>query len=306
MGMSPSSPPLALPTSRPARRALPLFRLLAPIGAVLAAACASGPRPPPASQPGPVASSPGAPDPEATLDRPGWTLAWHDEFDGPTLDGSRWVPDQGGLWPNGELQFYTARPENVRIEDGHLILEARAEEYFGNDYTSARLKTLGKASFRYGRIEARMQVPAGQGLWPAFWLLGETFPTEGWPGCGEIDVVEIIGREPARAHGTVHGSSFHGAAGISAAYTLPRGVFADAEHVFAVEWEPGEIRWYVDGTRYQTVTPRDLPRPEEWPFDRPFFLIVNLAVGGTWPGDPDATTPFPARLRVDWVRVYRR
>lgn len=238
--------------------------------------------------------------------RPSWKLVWHDEFDGDALDRTRWEYDQGGLWSNGELQFYTARPENVRVEGGHLVLEARAEEYFGSEYTSGRLKTLGKATFQYGRVEARMQVPAGQGLWPAFWLLGADFPTVGWPGCGELDVMETIGREPGRVHGTAHGASFHGAGGIQGTYALPHGALSDAEHVYAIEWEPGEVRWYVDDVQYHRVTPRDLPRPEAWPFDRPFFLIVNLAVGGTFPGDPDATTPFPARLRVDWVRVYQR
>ncbi len=246
------------------------------------------------------------PDRWTNPERPGWKLVWHDEFDGSELDRTKWEYDQGGLWNNGELQFYTARKENVRVEDGHLVLEARAEAYFGNDFTSGRIKSQGKASFRFGRIEARMQVPPGQGLWPAFWLLGDDYATTGWPGCGEIDVVEVIGREPASAHGTAHGASFHGAGGLHAAYTLPGDALSDAEHVYAVEWEPGEIRWYVDDVQYHVVTPRDLPRPEEWPFDKPFFLIVNLAVGGGWPGDPDATTPFPARLRVDWVRVYQR
>jgi beta-glucanase (GH16 family) len=270
------------------------------LAALASAACASAPVPPPAR------SAPSV-DRWASLERPGWKLVWHDEFDGTALDRSKWEYDQGGLWNNAELQFYTARPENVRVEDGHLVLEARAEDYFGNDYTSGRIRTLGKASFTYGRIEARMRIPAGQGLWPAFWLLGESFASKtGWPGCGEIDVVETIGREPGTVHGTVHGATFHGAGGIHRAYTLPRGAVSDEDHVFAVEWEPGELRWYLDDVRYHTVTPRDLPRPEDWPFDRPFFILVNLAVGGTWPGDPDATTRFPAQLRVDWVRVYQR
>ncbi len=254
----------------------------------------------------PAAAPPSTEDRCSRLERPGWELAWHDEFDGPGIDRTRWAFDQGGLWNNAELQFYTDRPANARIEGGRLILEARREDYFGNDFTSARLKTAGLASFRYGRIEARMQVPAGQGLWPAFWMLGDDFSRVSWPGCGEIDIVEVIGREPATAHATVHGARFHGVAGIHRAYTLPRGALADAERVFAVEWEPGVIRWYLDDVLYQTVTPRDLPDPSGWPFEKPFFIILNLAVGGTWPGDPDAATPFPAQLRVDWVRVYRR
>ncbi len=267
------------------------------LAAALALSCAALP---PAAAPAP------APDRWTQLDRPGWELAWHDEFDGTAVDRTRWAFDQGGLWNNGELQFYTDRPENVRIEGGWLVLEARREEYFGNDYTSARLKTAGLASFRYGRIEARMQVPAGQGLWPAFWMMGDDRPQVGWPGCGEIDIVEVIGREPATAHATVHGARFHGTTGIHRAYTLPHGTLADAPHVFAIEWEPAVIRWYLDDVLYQTVTPADLPVPAEWPFDKPFFVLLNLAVGGSWPGDPDAGTRFPAQLRVDWVRVYRR
>lgn len=283
-----------------------------PLAFLLGAACASV-SPPPAPEATPAApaapspaAAPSTPDLWTGLERPGWKLVWHDEFDGTELDRAKWEYDQGGLWPNGELQFYTARPENVRVEDGHLVIEAREEDFFGNDFTSGRLKTAGKASFTYGRIEARMRVPAGQGLWPAFWMLGDTFRTVGWPGCGEIDVVEVIGREPATAHATVHGGSFHGAAGIHGARTLPSGALADAAHVFAVEWEPGVIRWYLDDVQYHQVTPKDLPDPGHWPFDRPFFLVVNLAVGGTWPGDPDGTTPFPAQLRVDHVRVYQR
>lgn len=248
----------------------------------------------------------GAGDRWSRLERPGWELAWHDEFDGPALDRSRWAFDQGGVWSNGEEQFYTDRPENARIEKGKLILEARREDYFGNDYTSARVTTRGLASFRYGRIEARMRVPAGPGLWPAFWMLGEDVDKVRWPGCGEIDIVEAIGREPARAYGTVHGARFHGVGAISAAYTLPSGILADADHVYAVEWEPGVVRWYVDDALYRTVTPKDLPVASEWPFEKPFFLILNLAVGGSWPGPPEASTQFPAQLEVDWVRVYRR
>jgi beta-glucanase (GH16 family) len=274
-----------------------LVRSSATLAAALALACATVPRTPAAARGDGRRASP---------ERPGWELVWHDEFDEPAVDRSRWTFDQGGLWYNGEQQFYTDRPQNARVEGGKLVLEARREQYFGSEFTSARLKTAGLASFRYGRIEARMRVPAGQGLWPAFWMLGEDFASAGWPGCGEIDIVEVIGREPGAAHATVHGTRFHGAGGITASYTLPRGALADAEHVYAVEWEPGSIRWYLDDVLYHTVTPKDLPVPSEWPFDKRFFLILNLAVGGTWPGAPDATTPFPARLEVDYVRVYRR
>jgi beta-glucanase (GH16 family) len=231
---------------------------------------------------------------------------WSDEFEGTALDPAKWKVEQGGAWSNAELQFYTARPENVRLEGGQLVLEARREDFGGNDYTSGRISTVGKASFTYGRMEARMKVPPGQGLWPAFWMLGDAIAKVGWPGCGEIDVVEVIGRLPASVHGTVHGASFHGEGGIHKAHDLPAGAVSDAWHVFAVEWDPGEIRWLVDDAPFHRVTPADLPAGQAWPFDRPFHLILNLAVGGTWPGDPDDATPFPAQLRVDYVRVYQR
>jgi beta-glucanase (GH16 family) len=283
-----------------ANRPAPL--VLALLTAVLA--CASAPEDP---APAAAAAPPPAPgDRWEALERPGWKLVWHDEFDGKELDRTRWNLDQGGLWSNAELQFYTDRPENIRVERGALVLEARREEYFGNEYTSARINTRGKLSFTYGRVEARMKVPPGQGLWPAFWMLGSAFGELGWPGCGEIDVVEVVGKEPASVHATAHGASFHGAGGLHKAYTLPAGALSDAAHVYAVEWEPGEIRWYLDDVHYQTITPKDLPVPAHWPFDRPFYLILNLAVGGAWPGEPDDTTPFPARLLVDYVRVYQR
>jgi beta-glucanase (GH16 family) len=290
------------------RRRAPRAPHLAPLLVAFLLAGCSTVRPT-AAAPQPAAAeappAPAAPDP-ASPERPGWTLVWHDEFDGDALDPARWGYDQGGLWSNGELQFYTARKENVRVEGGHLVIEARKEEFGGNDFTSGRINTVGKASFTYGRMEARMQVPPGLGLWPAFWMLGDAIARVGWPGCGEIDVMEAIGKEPATVHATVHGASFHGVGGLTRAYRLPAGALSDAEHLYAVEWEPGEIRWYLDDVLYQTIRPKDLPVPAHWPFDEPFHLILNLAVGGTWPGDPDDTTPFPAQLRVDYVRVYQR
>jgi beta-glucanase (GH16 family) len=278
-----------------------LLRAVPTLVAALLLGCASSSAPPaPAPAPAPAAA---VKDPTA---REGWKLVWNDEFDGATLDPSKWVHEQGGLWNNAELQFYTSRPENVRLEGGFLVLEAREEEYFGNDYTSGRISTAGKASFTYGRIEARMKVPTGQGLWPAFWMLGDDFKKVAWPGCGEIDIVEVIGKEPATAHSTIHGASFHGGGGIHGSYTLPSGVLSDAEHVYAVEWEPGVLRFFLDEVNYQTLTPEDLPVPEHWLFHKPFYVILNLAVGGTWPGLPDETTKFPAQLRVDYVRVYQR
>jgi len=239
------------------------------------------------------------------LSRPSWQLVWHDEFDGTALDAGKWVRETGGDgWGNGELEFYTDRTDNARLEGGQLIIEARRETFSNRDYTSARLKTQGLGAWRYGRMEARIQIPRGQGLWPAFWMLGDNITTAGWPGCGEIDVMENIGKEPRRVHGTVHGPGYSGAQGVTSTYELSTGGFADSFHVYAVEWEPGAIRWYVDDTLYKTTTTRDVPG--QWVFDHPFFIILNVAVGGSWPGNPDTTTVFPQTMRVDYVRVYEK
>ena len=250
--------------------------------------------------------------------RDGWRLAWSDEFDGPagaTFDRTKWVADTGGEgWGNQEREFYTTRPENVATDGaGHLVITARAERdtsayrcwYGGCRYTSARLRTEGLFAQAYGRFEARLQIPRGQGIWPAFWLLGDNMSTVGWPAGGEIDVMENIGREPNVVHGTVHGPGYSGAHGIGGADTLARPL-ADDFHVYAIEWEPNEIRWYIDGRPYFRLTPAQLPPGTRWVFDHPHFVIMNVAVGGGWPGDPDATSTFPQRMLVDWVRVWTR
>ena len=236
---------------------------------------------------------------------PAWRLAWHDEFDGAALDTTKWVRETGGNgWGNAELEFYTDRVENARTANGYLVIEARQETFGNRAYTSARLKTQGLGAWRYGRIEARIQIPRGQGLWPAFWMLGDNLAQVGWPGCGEIDIMENIGKEPGRVHGTVHGPSYSGANGVSSAYDLSTGAFADDFHLFAIEWQPGAIQWYVDSIRYKTVTPDSLPGP--WVYAHPFFIVLNVAVGGYWPGSPDTTTVFPQTMRVDYVRVYQK
>ncbi len=245
---------------------------------------------------------------------PGWSLVWADEFDaGRQPDPARWVHDLGGHgWGNNELQIYTDRPVNARIEEGHLVLEARRETFTGSDgrtrdYTSARIKTQGRAAWTYGRLEARMKIPRGQGIWPAFWTLGTGQDRAGWPACGEIDVMENIGREPGTVHGTVHGPGYSGGAGIGRGHRLADGrALADDFHVYAAEWDPGRIRWLLDGQEYFTLTPTNLPAGTVWVFDRPHFLLLNLAVGGNWPGAPDPATAFPQRLLVDYVRVYAR
>src|SRR5437773_5195634 len=193
----------------------------------------------------------------------------------------------------------------MRDEAGQLIIEARREKTGGRDYTSARLKTRAAAgrAWRYGRIEARMQIPRGQGVWPAFWLLGDNCARVGWPGCGEIDIMENIGREPSTVHGTVHGPGYSGAKGISAKFVLPTDQrFADDFHTFKIQWVPQAVSFYVDNVLYQTVTPASLPAGAQWVFDNPFFVLLNVAVGGTFPGSPDATTQFPQDMLVDYVR----
>lgn len=241
----------------------------------------------------------------------GWRLVWSDEFDAPDgtgVDPAKWGFDiGGGGWGNGELQYYTDRAENVRHEHGCLVIEARREDYEVYwEYTSGRILTKGRFEQAYGRFEARLKVPAGRGIWPAFWLLGNDIETAGWPGCGEIDIMEHIGREPALIHGTIHGPGYSGSFGLGAPCALDTGGMADDFHIFAVEWEPGTIRWYFDGRLYQTRTAAEMVNNMRWVFDHPFFIILNVAVGGYWPGKPDATTVFPVRMEVDYVRVYER
>ncbi len=235
-----------------------------------------------------------------------WKLVWGDDFDGPAgsaVDGGKWAYDSGPNWYNGELQNYTTGTDNAFLDGaGNLVIEARREDREGRQYTSARLKTEGKHTFTYGRFEGRMKLPYGQGMWPALWMLGGT----SWPNDGEIDIMENLGREPSIAHGTIHGPGYSGADGPGAPFTLPNGeVFSDDFHIFAVEWEPDVIRWYIDGEHYSTKTPADIGG-NRWVFDHPFFFIVNLAVGGEWPGNPDQTTVFPQQFLIDYIRVCQK
>ena len=247
---------------------------------------------------------------------PSWTLTWSDDFNGSSgssVDSRKWSFDIGGKgWGNNELETYTDRPANARIKDGLLIITALKEAFKGPDnisrnFTSARILTRNKLTQIYGRFEARIKSPYGQGIWPAFWMLGDNIDAVHWPNCGEIDIMENIGKEPSIVHGTFHGPGYSGGNGIGAPYVLSGGKkFSDDFHVFAIEWEPNVIRFYVDGILYQTRTPADLPVGAAWVFDHPFFIILNVAVGGNWPGNPDASTAFPQQMLVDYVRVYRR
>jgi len=244
-----------------------------------------------------------------------WTLVWSDEFsgaDGSAPDSTKWTYDIGGNgWGNQELESYTSWPQNVQVQNGNLVIVATQETYTGTDgitrnYTSARLKTQGLFAQQYGKFEARIKLPYGQGLWPAFWMLSSNISSAGWPACGEIDIMENIGSEPSTIYGSLHGPQGSGEASGSAAYTLPSGQkFSDDYHIFTVEWEPNQARFYVDGTLYESHTSADMPAGA-WVFDHPFFIILNVAVGGTWPGSPDQTTVFPQEMLVDYVRVYSR
>ncbi|HEV2826225.1 MAG TPA: glycoside hydrolase family 16 protein [Pyrinomonadaceae bacterium] len=246
----------------------------------------------------------------------GWRLTWSDEFNGPsgsTVDSAKWSFDiGGGGWGNNELESYTNRTANAALQNGALVIRAVRESFTGPDnisrnYTSARLLTRNTFTQTYGRFEASIQVPYGPGIWPAFWMLGNDLGTAGWPTCGEIDIMENIGKEPSIVHGTLHGPGYSGANGITASYALPASrKFSDRYHRFAVEWEPNVIRFYVDGRLYKTRTPADLPAGKAWVFNHPFFLVLNVAVGGDFPGNPDATTIFPQLMKVDYVRVYQR
>jgi beta-glucanase (GH16 family) len=258
---------------------------------------------------------------EAAVARPpaasGYTLVWSDEFssaNGSQPDSSKWIYDIGGDgWGNQELEYYTNRPQNAWIENGNLVITAKQENYKGSDgvtrsYTSARLKTLGLFAQAYGRFEARIKIPAGQGTWPAFWMMGSNISAVSWPRCGEIDVMENIGKEPGMVHGSLHGpSTVSQTSDLSAPFSLPAGQnFADDFHLYAVEWEPGTIRFYVDANLYATFTSKQWPAGGIWTFDHPFFILLNLAVGGDWPGSPDHTTVFPQTMLVDYVRVYQK
>ena len=242
-----------------------------------------------------------------------WHLAWSDEFNaasGSAPDPAKWSIEVGGKgYGNDELETYTDRPANLQQKGGNLVLTARKEDHTGPDgilrhYTSARLRTQGHFAQAYGRFEASIQLPTGKGIWPAFWLLGDNVGTAGWPKSGEIDILETIGA-PSTTYSTLHGPGYSGAHGISARFELPPGQAVDtAFHLYAVEWAPNDIKFYLDDHLIAERTPADLPPGTTWAYDHPFFIILNLAVGGNWPGSPDETTVFPQQMKVNYVRVY--
>lgn len=258
------------------------------------------------------ASAPGT-DQVASQDSPQPMIVFHDDFEGEAGQGvneSLWSHDPGDNINNLELQYYTEGTENAALDgEGHLVITAEEAEpgayscYYGDcEYTSARLNTQDTFHAEYGTIEARVQLPEGQGIWPAFWMLGSGFPEVPWPDSGEIDIMELVGHEMDTVHGTLHGPGYSGGGGVGASYTLPDGgSFSDGFHTFAIDWEPDSITWSVDGEVFNRLTPEDVPG--DWVYNQPFFLILNVAVGGEWPGYPDDSTEFPQRMVVDHVTV---
>ncbi|MBS2024965.1 MAG: glycoside hydrolase family 16 protein [Deltaproteobacteria bacterium] len=241
---------------------------------------------------------------------PQWTLTWSDEFDGAAgtvPDASKWTHDVGGSgWGNNQLEYDTAEARNAQLDgNGHLAITAIEEPYGGRDYSSARINTGNKFSQAHGRFEARIKLPPGRGLWPAFWLLGADIAQNPWPSCGELDIMEYRGQETTLIHGSAHGPGYSGGQAITASHGLPGGAGFDQDfHVFAVEWTTDRVDFRVDDTVYETVTPSTLPAGKQWVFEHPFFVILNLAVGGNYVGSPDSSTRFPATMLVDYVRVY--
>ena len=233
-------------------------------------------------------------------------LVMQDEFDtNGAPNPSLWSYNIGtgnNGWGNNELQYYTDRPENIVVENGMLKITAIRELYLGSGYTSARILTKGKFEKKYGRFEARIKLPWGKGIWPAFWMLGANSDTVIWPQCGEIDVMEYLGNNPTTVFGTVHGPGYSGAESISKNYSLLNNRFDNDFHVFGIEWGENYINYYVDDVLYNQITPEDVPG--EWVFNEPFYIILNMAVGGNLPGTPNSQTVFPQTMLVDYIRVY--
>lgn len=245
-----------------------------------------------------------------------WDLAWSDEFGGAAgtaPSALNWDYDLGtgqNGWGNAELQSYTKSPSNVALDGkGNLVITARKETAGSASYTSARIKTRGKREQRYGRFEARIKLPRGQGIWPAFWMLGNDFGggEVTWPDTGEIDIMEYRGQEPKVVHGSLHGPGYSGANAITKSYRRSddKG-FDEGFHLFAVEWDPGRIAWSVDDKVYNVISVAQVTSQGKWVYDHPFFILLNVAVGGGFVGSPDSSTVFPQQMLVDYVRVYQR
>ncbi len=248
---------------------------------------------------------------EAPTSYAGYTQVWADEFNTGTLDATAWTVEEGDGcpsicgWGNNELEFYTGRPVNLFFQDGKLLIEARKESYGGKNYTSSKIVSRGKKVFKFGRVDIRAKLPKGKGIWPALWMLPQNNVYGGWPRSGEIDIMEMVGHEANKVYGTLHFGPGPGSTQISRNYTLPGGaLFYDEFHVFSLEWKLDQIKIFVDGNLFSTVNKPDVGSAT-WPFNEDFFFIFNLAVGGNWPGSPDASTYFPQWLILDYVRVYQ-
>lgn len=233
-------------------------------------------------------------------------LVFQDEFDtNGAPNSSNWSYNIGtgsNGWGNNELQYYTDRPENIVVENGMLKITAIKEDYFGSGYTSARIFSKGKVEQKYGRVEARIKLPWGKGIWPAFWMLGANSDTAIWPECGEIDIIEYLGSNPTTVFGTVHGPGYSGAESISKSYTLSNDRFDNDFHIFGIEWGENYINYYVDNVLYNQITPEDVPG--QWVFNESFYIVLNMAVGGNLPGSPNDQTSFPQEMLIDYVRIY--
>ena len=230
-----------------------------------------------------------------------WVLSWSDEFDGPNIDTSKWTLEVGNNngWGNNELQYYTNLSQNSFIKDGSLVIQALNQSYEGFQYTSARITTQNKFSTTYGKIEIRAILPYGDGIWPAFWMLGDNINQVGWPACGDIDIMELIGKDPTEIFGSLHMAG----ADFTAAYSNPEG-FSSRFHTYAIDWQPNYINFYVDDVLYESRTPSDVAA-NSWPYNKNFFFNLNLAIGGNFSGNPDSSTKFPQQITIDYVRVYK-
>lgn len=241
-----------------------------------------------------------------TLPERNWQLVWSDDFDGAAgsaPDNTKWGFDIGaGGWGNNELQTYTSNANNIKLDgSGKLVITALSG---AGGFTSARIKTKSKFSQAYGRFEASIKTPSGPGIWPAFWMLGANIDATPWPQCGEIDIMEQRGQQPSITHGTLHGPGYSGGNSIGKAYGLMNGRFDTDYHIYAVEWGENFIDFFVDNYLYQRLTPDDVTG--QWVYDQPFFILLNVAVGGNFVGFPTSGTPFPQSMYVDYVRVYKQ
>ncbi len=239
----------------------------------------------------------------------GWKLVWEDEFEGNEINKNWWTHEIGNGnngWGNNELEYYTDSKNNSRVENGNLIIEARNDSWNGHKYTSARMVTKDKISTSYSRTDIRAKLPYGQGIWPALWMLGNNINKIGWPACGEIDILEMIGKQPSISYATVHfGNDFANHKSSGNHYTLSNGILNDRFHVFSVVREINQMWFFVDDILIHEFNPADT-QGASYPFNQDFFFIFNVAIGGNWPGNPDDTTPFPQKMIVDYIRVFEK